>query len=422
MATFPQITSPPQASAEVLVNGVHETLESGAVYGKAHLTTSGLTWGYYGGRWGGFSVAAGTFTLTGSSANYIVVEIATGVTTCSASNTNWNDSANYARVYKLTTSASAVTATEDHREGPGGIKGAAGAGGGDMVLASVQTNTGAKTFNDATLKLAGSSSGAGTLKAPAAASTYTWTLPAATGTLLYSGGALGTPASGTLTSCTGLPLTTGVTGVLPVANYATGTPTGSKFVRDDGVLAVPSGSGDALVANPLSQFAATTSAQLAGVISDETGSGALVFATSPTLVTPALGTPASGALNNCTKIPQVISFACSDESTALTTGTNKIKLINPFGSVFNVTGVVASLSTAQTSGSIFTVDINEAGTSILSTKLTIDNTETNSSTAATAAVISDASIAAYAEIEVDIDQVGDGTAKGLKVYILGYPS
>ncbi len=58
-----------------------------------------------------------------------------------------------------------------------------------------------------------------------------------------------------------------------------------------------------LVANPLSQFAATTSAQLAGVISDETGSGALVFATSPTLVTPLLGTPTSGTLTNCTGLP-----------------------------------------------------------------------------------------------------------------------
>jgi len=50
----------------------------------------------------------------------------------------------------------------------------------------------------------------------------------------------------------------------------------------------------------LSALAATTSSQLAGVISDETGSGSLVFATSPTLVTPALGTPASGTLTNCT--------------------------------------------------------------------------------------------------------------------------
>lgn len=118
----------------------------------------------------------------------------------------------------------------------------------------------------------------------------------------------------------------------------------------------------------------------------------------------------------------VLAIACSDETTALTVGANKVKFINPYGTAFNVTAVVASLSTAQTSGSILTVDVNEAGTSILSTKLTIDNTETNSSTAATPPVISDASIAAYAEIEVDIDQVGDGTAKGLKVYLIGYPS
>jgi hypothetical protein len=62
----------------------------------------------------------------------------------------------------------------------------------------------------------------------------------------------------------------------------------------------PSGSGDALVANPLSQFAATTSLQLLGVMSDATGTGLAVFATSPTLITPLLGTPTSGVLTNCT--------------------------------------------------------------------------------------------------------------------------
>jgi len=56
----------------------------------------------------------------------------------------------------------------------------------------------------------------------------------------------------------------------------------------------------ATTANSLSQFASTTSSQLATLISDETGSGSLVFATSPTLVTPALGTPSSGNLTNCT--------------------------------------------------------------------------------------------------------------------------
>lgn len=63
------------------------------------------------------------------------------------------------------------------------------------------------------------------------------------------------------------------------------------------------GGGDALTSDPLSQFAATTSTQLRGVISDETGTGALVFADTPTLVTPILGTPTSGTLTNCTGLP-----------------------------------------------------------------------------------------------------------------------
>lgn len=59
----------------------------------------------------------------------------------------------------------------------------------------------------------------------------------------------------------------------------------------------------ATTSNKLSDFAATTSAELAGVISDETGSGSLVFANSPTFITPALGTPASGVATNLTGLP-----------------------------------------------------------------------------------------------------------------------
>ena len=66
-----------------------------------------------------------------------------------------------------------------------------------------------------------------------------------------------------------------------------------------GVIAVE-GHNVVLVNNNLGVFAETTSAQLRGVISDESGSGSLVFANSPTLVAPALGTPASGVLTNCT--------------------------------------------------------------------------------------------------------------------------
>jgi hypothetical protein len=101
------------------------------------------------------------------------------------------------------------------------------------------------------------------------------------------------------------------TGILPVARGGTGTGTigtpGQIPQVNAGGTALefitPSGGGNAQTANPLSQFAATTSAQLAGVISDETGTGALVFANSPTLVTPAIGTPASGTLTNCTGLP-----------------------------------------------------------------------------------------------------------------------
>jgi hypothetical protein len=61
--------------------------------------------------------------------------------------------------------------------------------------------------------------------------------------------------------------------------------------------------GTGLTANPLSQFAATTSAQLAGVLSDETGSGLAVFNNGPTFIAPVLGTPASGVATNLTGLP-----------------------------------------------------------------------------------------------------------------------
>jgi hypothetical protein len=112
---------------------------------------------------------------------------------------------------------------------------------------------------------------------------------------------------------------------------------------------------------------------------------------------------------------EVFIIAVSDETTVITTGTNKVRFNIPYA--FTVTAVRAALSTASTSG-LVTVDINEAGVSILSTKLSMDATEKVSTTAATPAVISDASLADFAEISIDIDAAG-ANAVGLKVYIYG---
>lgn len=113
-----------------------------------------------------------------------------------------------------------------------------------------------------------------------------------------------------------------------------------------------------------------------------------------------------------------IGIAVSDETTALTTGTAKTTLRMPYA--MTLTGVRASVTTAPT-GSVLTVDINEGGSTILSTKLTIDATEKTSTTAATPPVISDTSLADDAEITIDIDTVGSTIAgAGLKVWLIGY--
>jgi hypothetical protein len=150
---------------------------------------------------------------------------------------------------------------------------------------------------------------------------------------------------------------------------------------------------------------------------DATTQGIVELATSAEVITGTdtvrAVTPA-GFKAGLDKQPEVFVFALSDETTAITTGTAKVTWRAPFA--MTITGVRASLTVASSSG-IPTVDINEAGTTIMAvSKLTIDASELTSVTAATAAVVSDTSIADDAEITFDIDVAGTG-AKGLKVTI-----
>lgn len=128
------------------------------------------------------------------------------------------------------------------------------------------------------------------------------------------------------------------------------------------------------------------------------------------------GSPVTKKITRGTLVPETLIVAVGDETTALTTGTAKVTFRMPFA--MTVTGVRASLTTASSSGTP-TFDINEAGTSILGTKLSIDANELTSTTAASAATITDSTIADDAQMTIDIDTAGTGAA-GAKIYIVGY--
>jgi len=186
------------------------------------------------------STTTGTFNLfNASSANAVSIK-----------------SGNNASAWSLTLPTSGGSANYFlQTDGSGNTTWAAAAAG------TINTGTvGQITYYSGTNALSGTTTGTGVL-------TALGINVGTTGAFVAQDGALGTPLTGTLTNCTGLPISTGVSGL------GTGVAT---------FLATPS------------------SANLASAVTDETGTGALVFANTPTLVTPVLGTPTSGTLTNCT--------------------------------------------------------------------------------------------------------------------------
>lgn len=126
--------------------------------------------------------------------------------------------------------------------------------------------------------------------------------------------------------------------------------------------------------------------------------------------------------------PDYQCFPIDDRSvligTNITAGTGKACFVLPYGLALNSIaqgGCYASVSEAQATGLVLTVDVNRNGVSILSTKLTFDNAEKTTRTAATPAVYAAGgnTLSAGDEITIDVDQIGTSAAKGLTVYLVG---
>ncbi len=115
---------------------------------------------------------------------------------------------------------------------------------------------------------------------------------------------------------------------------------------------------------------------------------------------------------------ETFSFAISDNTTALTTGT-KFTWYTPYA--ITLTDIQASVLTAPTDATLI-IDVHEAGTTIMTTdKLDIETAEFHTNTAATQPTITDTALAAGAKIEFIIDQIGSSVAgAGAVVYLVGH--
>ena len=208
----------------------------------------------------------------------------------------------------------------------------------------------------------------------------------------------------------------------PLALGTVAVGTSLRYARADHVHPT---TGLGLTSGTLAQFASTTSAQLAGVISDETGSGALVFATSPSLTTPNIGvasgtsltltgdlavnggdiTTTAATFNLIDATATTVNFAGA--ATALTIGasTGTLRIENPTITTSVTSGTLALFNTGLTG----TLNIGNAAAT-----LSIGNAATTSTFGytSTAASTTNISTGAVANTITKTINIGTGGASG----------
>ena len=264
---------------------------------------------------------------------------------------------------------------------------------------------------------------------------------------------LGTPTSGTLTNATGLPISTGVSGLGTGVATFLGTPssanlisavtdetgTGSLVFATSPTLVTPAlGTPSALVGTNITGTASgltagnvTTNANLTGAITstgnatslgsfssanllsaltDETGTGVVVFATSPTLVTPILGTPTSATLTNATGLP--LSTGVTGTLPVANGGTGTATPSIVAGTNVTVTGTWPNQTIASTASG--TGDVVGPASSTDNAFTRFDSTTGKLLQNSTGATLSDTGAAVFTGA---LDVLGNSTAgSNLKLY------